>query len=70
MDPALTKWFYGFNFPVAAGSSQTKDVKNGSGPCLHGTHDEVGTMKHNSLARCQHNMTVWVSMWAYDMLSQ
>ena len=70
MDPALTKWFYRFNFPVAAGSSHTKDVKNGSGPCLHGTHDEVGTMKCNSLASCQYNVTGWVSMWAYDMLSQ
>ena len=33
-------------FPVAAGSSHTKDVKNGSGPCLHGIHDEVGTTKN------------------------
>ena len=32
---------------VYAGSSHTKDVKNGSGPCLHGSHDEVGTTKHN-----------------------
>ena len=49
--------------------SHTKDVKNGSGPCLHGTQDELGTMKHNWLARCQY-VTGWVSMWAYDMLSQ
>ena len=55
---------------VGAGSSHTKDVKNGSGPCLHGTQDEVGTMKHNWSARCQYNVTGWVSMWAYDMLSQ
>ena len=34
-------------FAVGAGSSHTKDFKNGSGPCLHGTQDEVGTMKHN-----------------------
>ena len=26
-------------FPVAAGSSHTKDVTNWSGPYLHGTHD-------------------------------
>ena len=39
-------------FLVAAGSSHTKDIKNGSGPSLHGTHDEVGTTKHNWLARC------------------
>ena len=50
------------HFPVAAGSSHTKDVKNGSGPCLHGTHDEEGTTKHNWSARCQYNVTGWVSM--------
>ena len=55
--------------PVGARSSHTKDFKNGSGPCLHGT-DEVGTMKHNWFARCQYNVTGWVSMWACDMLSQ
>ena len=32
-------------FPVDAGSTHTKDVKNGNGPCLHGTLDEVGTTK-------------------------
>ena len=26
-------------------------------------------MKHNWLALCQYNVTGWVSMWAYDMLS-
>ena len=57
-------------FPVAAGSSHTKDVKNGSGPCLHVTHNEAGTTKRNWLAWCQYNVTGWVSMWAYDMLSQ
>ena len=57
-------------FPVAAGSSPTKDVKNGSGPCFHGTHDEVGTTNHNWSAWFQYNVTEWVSMWAYDMLSQ
>ena len=32
-------------FLVAAGSSHTKYLKNGSGPgpCLHATHDEAGT---------------------------
>ena len=49
-------------FPVAAGSSRTKDVKNGSGLCLHGTHDEVETTKQNWLARCQYDVTGWVSM--------
>ena len=34
-------------FPAGAGSRHSKDVKNGSGPCLHGTQDEVGTRKHN-----------------------
>ena len=28
------------------------------------------TTKHNWLARCQYKVTGWVSMWAYDMLSQ
>ena len=30
----------------------------------------LGTMKHNWSAWCQYNVTGWVSMWAYDMLSQ
>ena len=38
-------------FPVGAGSSHTKNFKNGSGPCLHGTHDKVGTTKHDSTGR-------------------
>ena len=53
-------------FPVAAGSSHTKDVKNASSPSLHVTLNEAGTTKHG----CQYNVTGWVSMWAYDMLSQ
>ena len=53
-------------FLVAAVSSHTIDIKNGSGPCLHGTHDEGGTTKHNWSARCQYNVTGWVSMWSYD----
>ena len=57
-------------FLVGAGSSHTKNFRNGSGPCLHGTQDEVGTTKHDWLAQCQYNVTGWVSMWAYDMLSQ
>ena len=56
--------------PVGAGSSHTKDFKTGSGSCLHGTQDEVETTKHNWSARCQYNVSGWVSMWAYDMLSQ
>ena len=66
----LTKWFYEFNSQLVLGSGHTKDVRYGSGPCLHGTHDEGGTTKHNWLARCQYNVTGWVSMWAYDVLSQ
>ena len=58
------------SLPVGARSSHTKDFINGSGPCLHGTYDDVGTMKHNWSAWCQYNVTGWVSMWAYDMLSQ
>ena len=42
----------------------------GSDPWLHGMYDEVGTTKHNWSARCQYNVTGWVSMWACDMLSQ
>ena len=57
-------------FLVGSGSSHTKDFKNGSAPCLHGTYNEVVTTKHNWLARCQYNVTGWVSMWAYYMLSQ
>ena len=45
-------------FPVGTGSSHTKDFKNGSGPCLHGTYDEVGTTKHNWSARCQYNAVI------------
>ena len=41
-----------------------QSTKNGSGPCLHGTQDEVGTTKHNWLAWCQYNVTGWVSLWA------
>ena len=36
---------------------------------MHGTQDEVGTTKHNWSARCQYNVTGWVSMWDIDMLS-
>ena len=38
-------------FLVGAGLSHTKYLKNGSGSCLHGTQDEVGTTKHNWSAR-------------------
>ena len=54
-------------FPVGPGSSHTKDSKRGSGPCLHGTQDHVGTTKHDWSAWCQYNVTGWVNMWAYDM---
>ena len=45
---------------------QSKGFENGSGPCLHGTYDEVGTTKHNWSVQCQYNVIEWVSMWAYD----
>ena len=45
-------------FLDGARSSHSKDFKNGSGPCLHGIYDEVVTMKHNLLARCQYNVTM------------
>ena len=57
-------------FPVDARFSHTKDFKNGSGPCLHGSYDEVGTTKRNWSAWCQYNVSGWVSMWACYMLSQ
>ena len=59
-----------FNNRLSNEPSHIKDVKNGSGPCLHGTQDEVGTTKHNWSAWFQYNVTGWVSMWAYDMLLQ
>ena len=31
---------------------------NGSGPCLHGTQDEVGTTKHNWSAQCQYKSDI------------
>ena len=65
--PSADQEFFWTQFPVAAGSSHTKDVKNGSVPSLHGTQNEEGTMKHNWSARCQYNATGWGSMWAYDM---
>ena len=69
-DKALTKRFYWLDFQLVLGPGHTEDFKNGSGPCLHCTQHKAGTMKHNWLAWCQHNVTGWVSMWAYDMLSQ
>ena len=59
-----------FTSPFIHIPSHTKDFKNGSDACLHGTYDEVGTTKYNWSARCQYNVTGWVSMWACDMLSQ
>ena len=59
-----------FVFFRSMGPVIPKTLKNGSGLILHGTHDEGVTTKHNFSARCQYNVTGWVSMWAYDMLSQ
>ena len=64
-----TKRICGFDSWLVLGPVIPK-TENGSDPCLHGTYDEVGTTKHNWSARCQYNVTGWVSMWAYDMLSQ
>ena len=55
-----------FDSQLVLGPGHTKDDKN-CGSCLHGTQDEVGTMKHNWSAWCQYNVTWWVSMWAYDI---
>ena len=41
-DPALIKWFYGLDSWLVLGPGHTKDFKNGSGSCLHGTQDELG----------------------------
>ena len=68
--PALTKRICGFDSWLLLGPVIPKTFKNGSVLFLHGTHDEGGTTKHNWSARCQYNVTGWVSMWAYDMLSQ
>ena len=51
-----------FDSRLLLGPVIPKTFKNGSGLFLHGTHDEVGTMKHNWSARCQYNVTGWVSM--------
>ena len=69
-DLAPTKRFCGFDSRLVLGPVIPKTLKIGGGPCLHGTYDEGGTTKHNWSARCQYNVTGWVSMWAYDMLSQ
>ena len=53
----MTKRFYGFDSRLVLGSSHTKDFKNGSGTCLHGTLHEVGTTKHNWSAWCEYNVT-------------
>ena len=62
MGPSTDKLVLWVRFPVGAGSSHTKDIKNGSGPRLHGIQDEVGTTKHNWSAWCQYNVTGLVSM--------
>ena len=71
-DPALTKWFYGFNSRLLLGPVIPKTLKMGVVPaCMVLTMKyEVGTTRHNWSARCQYNVTEWVTMWAYDMLSQ
>ena len=69
-DPALTKRICGFDSRLLLGPVIPKTFKNGSGLFLHGTRDEGGTAKHNWSAWCQYNVTGWVSMWTYDMLSQ
>ena len=62
-DLAATKRICGFDSWLVLGPVIPKT-------CLHGTYDEVETMKHKWLAQCQYNVTGWVSMWVYDMLSQ
>ena len=66
----MTNWFCWFDSQFLLSPGHTQDVKNGSGLCLHGTQDEVGTTKHTWSAWCQYNVTGWVNMWAYDMLFQ
>ena len=47
-NPALIKWLYGFDSQLVLGPViPINDFKNGCGPCLHGSQDEVGTTKHN-----------------------
>ena len=63
----MTKWFYGFNSQLVQGPviPKTLSLKLVVGPCLHGTQDEVGTIKHNWSAWCQYNATGWVRMLAH-----
>ena len=68
-DPAPTKRFCGFDSQLLLGQFIPNTLKMGVVPCLHGTNDVVATTKRNWSARCQY-VTGWVSMWAYDMLSQ
>ena len=66
-DPALTKWFYGFDSWLVLGAVIPKTIKMSVVPvCM----DEEGTTKHNWSAKCQYNVTGWVSMWDCDMLFQ
>ena len=66
----MTKRICGFDSRLLLGPVIPKTLKIGSGPCLHGIHDEGGTTKHNLSAWCQYNVTGWVSMWAYDILAK
>ena len=56
--------FTSIGFPVGARPSHANVFKNGSDPCLHGTHDEA-TMKHNWSAQCQYNVTGSVGTCVY-----
>ena len=43
----LPFWPVKTNTKFAAWSRNAKDIKYGSGSCLHGIQEEVGTTKHN-----------------------
>ena len=45
-DPAMTKRICGFDSRLLLGPVIPKTLKIGSGPCLHGIHDEMRTTKH------------------------
>ena len=46
------------------------NVVRGWGHTFIESNHFLWTMKHNWSAWCQYNVTGWLSMWAYDMLSQ
>ena len=43
--PGVTKMFYRFDSQLVLGQGHTKDFKNDSVLCLHGTQHEVGTTR-------------------------